>query len=430
MKRIAIGMLCMSIIFSMVFMGAFSVSAASYDETAYTLTGNQRADIAGIALTQVGYTESGNNVTKYGTWYGNNTSWCDIFVYWCAAKAGVSTDTIPHFGGCSAGIAWFQSQGLWQDASYTPQQGDLVFFDWGHVGIVDSVAADGSIYIIDGNFSDKVNYRRIYPGGGKWYGTEYITGYGTPQYAAAAQPDGEEGSEELDSGEPQDNAGAYYKVVTQTDPLNLRSSYSTSSSVVGSIPKDAVFHVSQTIASGGYTWGLTDYAGSDAWCALSYAELIANVSDIAVTGSVSEYDLTIGDTQTVDAAVTPDGVAAYGVSWSSSDETVAAVSSYGVITALNAGTAVVTATTTVGEVSRTWNVTVRDGLSGEEDAGYLGDVNGDGLVTVSDVVELRSLIISGAGPDAQTVSRADADEDGMVTVSDVVILRNMIMSQG
>lgn len=56
----------------------------------------------------------------------------------------------------------------------------------------------------------------------------------------------------------------------------------------------------------------------------------------------------------------------------------------------------------------------------------LGDMNQDGSVTVSDVVELRKCIISGKGSDL--LSFGDMDQSGGLTVSDVVALRNYIVS--
>ena len=58
-----------------------------------------------------------------------------------------------------------------------------------------------------------------------------------------------------------------------------------------------------------------------------------------------------------------------------------------------------------------------------ESSGRRGDIDGDGSVTVSDVVELRGQIVAG------TYDRAicDLDGDGSVTVSDVVELRKIIV---
>ena len=56
-----------------------------------------------------------------------------------------------------------------------------------------------------------------------------------------------------------------------------------------------------------------------------------------------------------------------------------------------------------------------------------GDLDGDTLITVSDVVQLRQLIISGSPTKAQ-LTCGDLDEDGKLTVGDVVTLRQWIVS--
>lgn len=63
--------------------------------------------------------------------------------------------------------------------------------------------------------------------------------------------------------------------------------------------------------------------------------------------------------------------------------------------------------------------------SKKEDA-LPGDLTGDGQVTVSDVVALRQLIVSGAWS-AEELSAGDLEADGILTVSDVVALRSLIV---
>ncbi|MGI6269250.1 MAG: DUF4886 domain-containing protein [Candidatus Howiella sp.] len=58
-----------------------------------------------------------------------------------------------------------------------------------------------------------------------------------------------------------------------------------------------------------------------------------------------------------------------------------------------------------------------------------GDVNFDRLLTVSDVVELRGLIVDGTASDRQKAV-GDLDESGDLTVSDVVELRGRIVAGG
>ena len=84
----------------------------------------------------------------------------------------------------SQGVPWFQERGLWQDNSYEPRPGDIIFFDWDdggqdgssdHVGIVEKVE-NGRIYTIEGNSGDSC--RQIsYP-----FGHYEIYGYLTPAY--------------------------------------------------------------------------------------------------------------------------------------------------------------------------------------------------------------------------------------------------------
>jgi surface antigen len=63
---------------------------------------------------------------------------------------------IPKFSLCSDGVRWFESKGRFRDGSYTPVEGNIIFFDWGdngtidHVGIVESVSG-GTVNTIEGN---------------------------------------------------------------------------------------------------------------------------------------------------------------------------------------------------------------------------------------------------------------------------------------
>lgn len=84
----------------------------------------------------------------------------------------------------SQGVPWFQERGLWQDNSYEPRPGDIIFFDWDdggqdgssdHVGIVEKVE-NGRIYTIEGNSGDSCR-QNSYP-----VGYYEIYGYGIPAY--------------------------------------------------------------------------------------------------------------------------------------------------------------------------------------------------------------------------------------------------------
>ena len=136
--------------------------------------------IVAVAASQIGNVGG----EPYWSWYGfgNRVEWCACFVSWCADQCGyIDTGVIPKFSLCTEGEAWFKDRGQWQDRSYTPGVGDIIFFDWDgdgetdHVGIVESVV-DGVVHTIEGNSGDACR--------GQSYsiGDNRIYGYGVPAY--------------------------------------------------------------------------------------------------------------------------------------------------------------------------------------------------------------------------------------------------------
>ena len=86
-----------------------------------------------------------------------------------------------------------------------------------------------------------------------------------------------------------------------------------------------------------------------------YGEFISVES---VSLNKTSLSLTVGDTQTLTATVTPSNATYKSVTWSSSNTSVASVSSSGVVTAKSAGTATITVTTNDGGKKATCSVTV------------------------------------------------------------------------
>lgn len=142
-------------------------------------------DIVEVALSQVG-----NAGDVYWTYMGfdSRVEWCACFVSWCANECGyIDADLIPKTAGCVAGESWFRARDQWQDSSYTPYPGDIIYFDWDkvetngqdgitdHVGIVEKVEG-GYIYTVEGNSSDRVS-NNAWP-----VGYYEIYGYGVPSY--------------------------------------------------------------------------------------------------------------------------------------------------------------------------------------------------------------------------------------------------------
>ncbi|MBR6522007.1 MAG: S-layer homology domain-containing protein [Oscillospiraceae bacterium] len=166
---------------------AFAESRYYKELVEVELTGNYRADLINIALTQVGYHEgensadrNGMNLGNKGNWteYGyycecDGYAWCAMFITWCARQAQIPQSVI-----CDSRLARSYSFGVdfEKRGEYMPQIGDLVFFvepgqEWTHVGLVLEVN-DTGIYSIEGNTRDQVRVRYYE------FDDEYIKGYG------------------------------------------------------------------------------------------------------------------------------------------------------------------------------------------------------------------------------------------------------------
>ena len=153
-----------------------------WSQVLYGITGGD-GEIVTVALSQVGNTGG----APYWSWYGfdSRVEWCACFVSWCANECGyIDSGVIPKFAGCVNGVQWFKDRGQWQDGSFEPSAGQIIFFDWDnkglsgpqdgqsdHVGIVEK-CENGIVYTIEGN-SDDACRQNQYP-----VGYYEILGYG------------------------------------------------------------------------------------------------------------------------------------------------------------------------------------------------------------------------------------------------------------
>ncbi|WP_187414117.1 peptidoglycan-binding protein [Nonomuraea sp. PA05] len=142
-----------------------------------------------VVRSQLGETESPTGWTKYGSWWAKRhdksaawavAAWCDMFLAWCAAQAGLIAVVGDH-AYTPSHAAWFKDRGQW---GHTPRRGAIVFFDWGgtrdikaidHVGIVEAVRDGGrTIVTIEGNTENRV-MRRV-------RSLANVAGFGYPAY--------------------------------------------------------------------------------------------------------------------------------------------------------------------------------------------------------------------------------------------------------
>jgi hypothetical protein len=161
---------------------AFSTALQSAGATA-SLTGTtpaqQPASSAGQAIVnlvsqEVGVAEAppGSNDSPRIAQYRQATAgsgvgpWCAYFTSWAAREAGVPLgENGQGFGRVDDVYAWAQRAGkaVPNGPGVQPQPGDLIVWDE-HIGVVESVAPDGTINTIEGNSSDQVAKRSYAPG--------------------------------------------------------------------------------------------------------------------------------------------------------------------------------------------------------------------------------------------------------------------------
>lgn len=141
----------------------------------YTYNESESA-LVRTAASQLGNQGGERFWSRYG--YDSKVDWCACFVSWCASKNGyTSKGIIPKFSYVPTGISWFQNKGLYQNSDYTPEPGDIIFFDFTQNGIGDHVGIVagtyfGLVFTIEGNSGDACR-ARIYLASNK-----NILGYG------------------------------------------------------------------------------------------------------------------------------------------------------------------------------------------------------------------------------------------------------------
>lgn len=252
-----------------------------------------------LLISQIGYTESGTNITKYaeyfdkskakgGAWQFFNTKkqgaeWCALLIIWAFCQV-IGPDKTREFLGlpepknnCAAGCKYFyqylKAKG-YEVKKTEGQVGAIVFFNTskakcGHVGFIKAVD-DKKYYTIEGNKSNKVkecsyvkNSTTIYAVCMPDYSKlENIDPNPEPQPTPAPEP--------TPAPQPQPAPAPStqkYKVKTKTGvPLRLRAKPTTSSEILALIPNGTIIESSETQSG----WAKTSYNGKSGWCSLSY----------------------------------------------------------------------------------------------------------------------------------------------------------------
>lgn len=168
------------------------------------------------------------------------------------------------------------------------------------------------------------------------------------------------------------------------------------------------------------TWAIKEGTG------YPYLQFFAQKKPVeSITLSMTTAKMKVGEELTLTATITPDDATNKELNWTTSNGDAATVDKNGKVSAVGTGTATITATATDGSgVAASCEVTVT------EKAGdfKMGDVNGDGVIDVSDVLTTASYAI---GNESVTFNfdAADVNKDGGIDVSDVLLVANIAIGK-
>ncbi|MCD7861043.1 MAG: Ig-like domain-containing protein [Oscillospiraceae bacterium] len=195
-----------------------------------------------------------------------------------------------------------------------------------------------------------------------------------------------------------------------TDPT---VTWTSSDESVATVMDGAVTAVAAGTATITATAG--DYAAT---CTVTVTEQDTTVDVTGVALDKTEAALTVGETLTLTATVEPEDATDPTVTWTSSDESVATVTD-GVVTAVAAGTATITAT--AGDYAATCIVTVT------EDIDVVGNVSGDDVVDTEDVILILQYIVGMKDETELNLERGDVNGDGVVDTDDAVLILQFVV---
>lgn len=152
-------------------------------------------DAIRIATKEIGYRETGNNLTKYNQWLGvipgyphngYGYPWCNSFTSWVYHKAGLKAGVdYPKTASCLTSVAWYKQHKRWGKA---PRIGAQVMYGPGGKTHTEIVVAVSSTHIttIGGNTSGSLG-GQYFNGDGVYKkkvarNESRIYGYGYPNF--------------------------------------------------------------------------------------------------------------------------------------------------------------------------------------------------------------------------------------------------------
>lgn len=251
----------------------------------------------------------------------------------------------------------------------------------GHVAVVEKIE-NGMITFSNSAYSGTEFYTDTVPVSDPSDGRKTWIFQGYIYIGDFENPDGEGGQELHDADEPVD--GDVY-CITDEDGVNLRCDAGTSSAVIGGITCGQTVVVTEKQSVDGYTWGYTVYRGTKGWFALDFAELIQEVDPAPADDTPNEQD-------PADEAPVDEDPAEVSAPDAPAEEP------------------------TRIKYPFEYAPTPANGF-------MLGDLDGDGQVTIMDATRIQLIIAEMFVPTKQMLYAGDYDGDEKLTILDATRIR-------
>lgn len=408
-----------SLMLAVVLFASMVVSSYAYNDNypnTHRNTGQHIADLIAVARTQMGYKELNTSTgypiapnasagyTKYGASFGDPTGeWCAYFVSWCASQAGIPSSVVPRLGNCAATVKWYKKHSVFYEGSsgYTPKAGDIIFFNWAggstakHIGIVTGVSGN-NVYTIEGNTGSDRGYMCCARTRSRTAG--YIVGYGVPAYNDAKTYVGSHSFANSVSGSSASFSDSIKYTTSKLAVITTTATDITSTNAIlhGSVSNggrlfvstagfffgtdklqlakypvvtatskpeiDIAMDVTEKVGAltPNTTYYYRTYACIDGRDYLGPMYAVVTVNDIPQKLVLSETSVHVGVGQTAEImwAQLPVGSTDKGVTWTSSDESIATVTNDGVVKGVGYGKVTLNAKTNYGVADAQCTATV------------------------------------------------------------------------
>ncbi len=180
------------------------------------------------AANEVGYKQDASGLTKYGQWWAGKVGdsafekakWSSMFLAWCGNEIGLSDEQYGYYACSDYWVTWFKNNNAYHEVKdYTPQVGDMIFFDYDqngtsdHNGIVKSTA-NGKVYAIEGNIDGEVKECEYDLSDNR------LKGYGTPLFdKVSSNPTPNQNQGNTQAEVPTGNGGGFGSYTKLSTPI-------------------------------------------------------------------------------------------------------------------------------------------------------------------------------------------------------------------